>query len=529
MLRLLFTRWLTVFTVFTAAALLGNAPPASAQAPAYAPTYLDPVDLGTLGGNETRAHAEKAGRIVGASQTSDGAIHAFKYEQGAMTDLGTLGGTTSWAFAINSAGSIVGSASVGGDLATHAFLWTQTDGMMDLGTLGGTYSRAAGINDDGQVAGWAQMPGDTAYHAFVWDATNGMQDLGTFGGESSFAYDIAAGMVCGEAMLPDGSSHAFTRSTDGLLDLGTLGGTYSAAINCGDPAFSRRPVVGESSIAGDGATHAVSWDQRGVVDRGTLGGAESRALRTSIWGEIFGESQTAAGDTHPFQLWRGLVDFSQVLGDDSRIESVVPISDMRARAGTVVSGTAFGQADVHAYIASVPLLSEIDPSTARTITTGVFDVISLGRAELKFQAGDTAGDVHMNTQFGRCYPCAARDTVSLSVARLVSAQAGGSATVRGNSYPSVSMPQVRIDITADSFIVPDTGERSLTISSPFTFSGFVLGATQSDWQMPDRLFGIPLSGKGTVTLQLFSCETCVLGDGRRYYDQRELKYSFEGQ
>jgi probable HAF family extracellular repeat protein len=33
------------------------------------------------------------------------------------------------------------------DVAVHAFLWTDTDGMLDLGTLGGTYSRAAAIND----------------------------------------------------------------------------------------------------------------------------------------------------------------------------------------------------------------------------------------------------------------------------------------------------------------------------------------------------------------------------------------------
>ena len=52
-----------------------------------------------------------------------------------MTDLGTLGGTYSWAFDINDRGQVVGySGTAAGD--QHAFLYG--DGAMtDLGTLGG--------------------------------------------------------------------------------------------------------------------------------------------------------------------------------------------------------------------------------------------------------------------------------------------------------------------------------------------------------------------------------------------------------
>lgn len=217
-----------ITTAILMTAVLRMAAPTAAQAIADAPTYLDPIDLGTLGGNETRAYAAKGGRIVGASRTVDGTVHAFKYENGTLTDLGTLGGSTSRAFAINTAGAVAGSASVPGD-AAHAFVWTENGGMVDLGTLGGTFSRASGINDAGQVSGWAQVAGDAAYHAFLWDPTTGMRDLGTFGGDTSFAYDVGA-IACGEAAAVDGSRHAFVTSADALTDLGTLGGTYSAAI-----------------------------------------------------------------------------------------------------------------------------------------------------------------------------------------------------------------------------------------------------------------------------------------------------------
>src|ERR1039458_9086707 len=66
-----------------------------------------------------------------------------------ITDLGTLGGTQSWASGINASGQVVGSAQIAGDATWHAFLYS--GGIMtDLGTLGG-YTAAIGINASGQV------------------------------------------------------------------------------------------------------------------------------------------------------------------------------------------------------------------------------------------------------------------------------------------------------------------------------------------------------------------------------------------
>ena len=52
------------------------------------------TDLGTLGGPTSRAtHVNSAGQVVGASTTKAGATHAFLYTDGAMKDLGAVGGT----------------------------------------------------------------------------------------------------------------------------------------------------------------------------------------------------------------------------------------------------------------------------------------------------------------------------------------------------------------------------------------------------------------------------------------------------
>jgi probable HAF family extracellular repeat protein len=51
-------------------------------------------------------------------------VHAFLWENGAMTDLGTLGGNYSVAVVINERGQVVGySLTASGE--EHAFLWTQ--------------------------------------------------------------------------------------------------------------------------------------------------------------------------------------------------------------------------------------------------------------------------------------------------------------------------------------------------------------------------------------------------------------------
>ena len=136
-----------LFTVALVATLL------PALAPAALAVQYTITDLGTLGGTQSFAYGiNNSGQVVGYSDTSSGNQHAFLYSGGVMQDLGTLGGTSSGANGINNSGQVVG-GSFPSSGHGHAFLYSGGV-MQDLGTLSGRAgSGANGINTSGQVVG----------------------------------------------------------------------------------------------------------------------------------------------------------------------------------------------------------------------------------------------------------------------------------------------------------------------------------------------------------------------------------------
>jgi len=116
---------------------------------------------------------------------------------GRMIDLGTFGGTcgvvgsmfnAGSGGAINNRGQIIGTSNLAGNQRHHAFLWNE-GALTDLGTLGGDNSDAYWINDAGEIVGSADVPGaQHNHHAFLWK-NDKMRDLG-----------IAKGWPCSTAI-----------------------------------------------------------------------------------------------------------------------------------------------------------------------------------------------------------------------------------------------------------------------------------------------------------------------------------------
>src|SRR5262245_28467884 len=83
--------------------------------------------------------------------------------------LGALGGDYSEAVSINEAGQVAGNVSISPGGAP-ALPFRYANGVMTPlpSNFGGNFIQAHGINNLGQVAGQATLPGNTAQHAFLW-------------------------------------------------------------------------------------------------------------------------------------------------------------------------------------------------------------------------------------------------------------------------------------------------------------------------------------------------------------------------
>lgn len=189
------------------------------------------LDLGTLGGRSGAPTAINArGWVVGSSSVAgDKASHAFLYDGARMRDLGTLDATDSYATGINASGQVVGYTLTAGSRGAHAFLYDST-GMHELrGLRVGTMSEAHAINDAGQIVGAAFEPWKPGYRPVLWDST-GIHDLSPPGTTNGFALGINnRGQIVGYLSIGQGPQHAFLYDSRGMHELTTPGVTNSSA------------------------------------------------------------------------------------------------------------------------------------------------------------------------------------------------------------------------------------------------------------------------------------------------------------
>jgi len=281
---------------------------------------LNPLQPNTLGIGATAIN--DSGQVAGNLVTGFIAERGFIYSNIiGIRGLSTLGGTTTWASAINNAGQIAGFSDTPGSIVHHAFVTGPNGvGITDLAEIDGATNEATAINNAGQVVGNYYYYTSSGGNAFVTGPNGvGIFHLGTLGGAGSLAYGINDyGQVVGASSLPGNTAgHAFVTGENGvgMKDLGTLGGAFSLAAdinNLGQVAGSSNFAVRNSD------QHAFITDANGVgmTDLGTLGGKQSHAIAINDSGQVVGSSNFSINNNsleHPFLYSNGVMtDLSQL-------------------------------------------------------------------------------------------------------------------------------------------------------------------------------------------------------------------------
>ena len=317
------------------------------------------IDLGTLGGpNNFGAISQGVGLqvlnnrgiVTGSADTATPdpnapncpnypdrfVSHAFRWDNGTMTDLGALPGVNNSFGNWLSANGLISGFSQNGEIdpltglpEDRAVFWNRDGRMVPIGTFGGNESFANAVNTRGQVVGFATNaipdPFNTApnlyslgtqMHAFLWEKGK-MRDLGTLGGPDSTAFWVnEAGQVAGfsyTSSIPNlitgvPPTHPFLWENGKMRDLGTIGGTVLTDL----PGLNERgQVIGEMTTADEQGTHPFFWDGKQLMDLGTFGGDHANANSLNNKGEVVGESSYAAlcpeaggGQITHAYLWR---------------------------------------------------------------------------------------------------------------------------------------------------------------------------------------------------------------------------------
>ena len=337
--------------------------------------HYNVIDLGTLGGTYSLAGGlSNTGWVEGYSAVASGDYHAVLWRNGAIMDLGTLGGPNSdGGWRPSDSGDVAGGSETGavdpfaenfcgyGDnLICLPFFWRHsTRKMTQLPTLGGNNAWAAGVNDFDVITGNSEnttseptCAGTTQVFQFepvLW--INGrVHQLPTFPGDPvGQAYSINFwGQAAGYSGNCTAALHALLWQNGKAINLGNLGGSYAEGIDINN--FGQ--VAGLSTLPGDQYYHAFLWTWGSLTDLGTLSGDVSTSGDgVNDWGQVVGGSFDAAGNSRAY-IWQNgvMTDLNSLIPANSPlylVEATGTINDSGWIAGIALQ---ISTGDTHAFL-----------------------------------------------------------------------------------------------------------------------------------------------------------------------------------
>jgi probable HAF family extracellular repeat protein len=235
-------------------------------------------------------------------------------------------------------------------LAVASSAHAATYQLVDLGTLGGSSSFALDVNNHRQVTGNSQTPtGQPAPRLNTFLYTGGpLTNIGVLPGSNNFSRGYAindSGTIVGES--DNNSSRAFVYENGTLTGLTRLAGDNDRGV--AHDINNAGTIVGISSNGS--VSRPTRWTKQSgsyvPQDLGTVAGTPTstgRAWAISPSGIIAGISTNAAGSTSQATLWHGnsILGLGS-LGDGTRFSQAFAVNDSATAVGSSNTGQTVGQ------------------------------------------------------------------------------------------------------------------------------------------------------------------------------------------
>ncbi|HUQ70401.1 MAG TPA: hypothetical protein VM165_12800 [Planctomycetaceae bacterium] len=366
--------------------------------PLFGQGYLI-TDLGTFGGPTAEANAiNNAGQIAGSANTASD-VHAFLWNNGVLTDLGLPGSN---AVALSSDGRAVGSYFPPDATATHAFLY-QNGAPVDLGFLPGFLkgNSAVGVNKFAQVVGNGTSGSgySRVVHPYSWQSGT-YTDLTDVLGKATVSGINDAGEIVGTMTLPDGGGNSGFILHNGQV---TLIGSLGLSTSAGKAINANGDVAGYSAVT-DGGYHAVLFHNGSLTDLGTTPSADSFGVGLNNVGQVVGYLQAGYGQ-HAFVYGAGgIQDVNDLIDSQSGwlLIEAAGIDD----AGRIIGSGNF-QGNQRAYLAT-PTDQPLRPAVpSNVVATGEHN-----RIALTWNAAPRATSYRVKRSFSNAGPFATMATMS---------------------------------------------------------------------------------------------------------------------